>query len=109
MVRGSLDDFKTFCGRSINTSLIEELHMELIKQLREQAGNQIGLIITYDEGVCLYCGGTLNRDFEGDEYDEGYSPDWCPNCCKNIDPYDDWDQACLDAIDKVIHDEPFEA
>jgi hypothetical protein len=63
----------------------------------------------YDEGVCFYCGSTLNRDFEGDDYDEGYSPDWCPNCCRNIDPHDDWEQACLDAIDKVIHDEPFKA
>jgi hypothetical protein len=63
----------------------------------------------YDEGVCFYCGSTLNRDFEADDYDTGYSPDWCPNCCRNIDPSDNWEQACLDAIDKVIHDEPFEA
>ncbi len=63
----------------------------------------------YDEGVCFYCGSTLNGDLEADEFDDGYSPDWCPDCCKNIDPHDDWDEACLDAIDKVIHNDPFEA
>jgi hypothetical protein len=63
----------------------------------------------YDEGVCFYCGGTLNRDFEANDYDDGYSGDWCSTCTSNIDPYDNWDQACLDAIDKVIHDEKFEA
>jgi len=62
----------------------------------------------YEEGLCLYCGSTLNGDLEGSEFDGGYSEDWCPNCCKNIDPHDDWEDACLDAIDKIIHDEPFE-
>jgi hypothetical protein len=59
----------------------------------------------YDEGTCLYCGSTLNGDLE--EFDEFYSNDWCPNCCKSIDPEDDWEEACLTAIDKVIHDEKF--
>jgi len=39
----------------------------------------------YDEGTCLYCGSTLNGDLEADEYEE----------------------ECLEAIDKVIHDRPF--
>lgn len=62
----------------------------------------------YDDGVCLYCGGTLNGDLESDDFDEGYSEDWCDNCAKEIDPYDDWEEACLLAIDKVIHDKEFE-
>ena len=61
----------------------------------------------YDEHVCFYCGSTLNGFLEEDDYDPGYSDDWCPNCCKNIDPDDDWEEACLLAIDKVIHDKPF--
>ncbi|NHJ23532.1 MAG: hypothetical protein EAX89_03085 [Candidatus Lokiarchaeota archaeon] len=63
----------------------------------------------YDDGVCLYCGSTLNGDMEEDDWDEGYSDDWCPICSENIDPNDDWDEACIEAIDKVIHDEPFKA
>jgi hypothetical protein len=61
----------------------------------------------YDDGVCLYCGSTLNGDLEDDDWDEGYSDDWCPDCSKNIDPNNDWEEACLEAIDKVIHDQPF--
>lgn len=63
----------------------------------------------YDDGECLYCGGTLNGDLENDDFDDGYSDDWCDNCSKEIDPYDDWEEACLMAIDKVIHDKPFKA
>ena len=63
------------------------------------------IIERYDEGSCLYCGNTLNGDLE--EFDEYYSDDWCPDCCKNIDPDDDWEGACIIAIDKVIHDEKF--
>ncbi|MHA2005719.1 MAG: hypothetical protein ACXABO_02325 [Promethearchaeota archaeon] len=59
----------------------------------------------YDEGSCLYCGTTLNGDLE--DFDEFYSDDWCPDCCENIDPDDNWEDACLKAIDKVIHDEKF--
>jgi hypothetical protein len=61
----------------------------------------------YDEGTCLYCGSTLNGDLEADEYDDGYSDDWCPDCCENVDPDDNWEEECLEAIDKVIHDRPF--
>ncbi len=61
----------------------------------------------YDDGVCLYCGSTLNGDLEDDDWDEGYSDDWCPDCSKNIDPNNDWEEACLEAIDKVIHNQPF--
>ena len=61
----------------------------------------------YDEGACLYCGGTLNGDLESSDFDEGYSDDWCGNCGKEIDPTDDWEEACLIAIDKVIHDKEF--
>jgi len=63
------------------------------------------IIERYDEGSCLYCGSTLNGDF--DEFDEFYSDDWCPDCSKNIDPNDDWEGACIKAIDKVIHEEKF--
>jgi len=63
----------------------------------------------YDDGVCLYCGSTLNGDLEDDDWDEGYSDDWCPDCSKNIDPNNDWEEACLEAIDKIIHDQPFKA
>ena len=62
----------------------------------------------YDDGTCFYCGATLNGDLEADDFDDGYSADWCPDCCKNVDPNDDWEEVCLDAIDKVIHDSPFE-
>lgn len=65
------------------------------------------IIERYDDGVCLYCGSTLNGDMEEKDWDEGYPDDWCPNCSESIDPNDDWDEACLEAIDKVIHDEPF--
>jgi hypothetical protein len=89
------------------------IFLEILGYLMMKARRKVKLISEildrYDEGVCFYCGGALNRDFEADDYDDGYSPDWCPNCCKNIDPNDDWDQACLEAIDKVIHDEPFKA
>lgn len=61
----------------------------------------------YDDGVCLYCGSTLNGDMEDGEWDEGYSDDWCPDCSKNIDPDNDWEEACMEAIDKIIHDQPF--
>ncbi|MFW9822667.1 MAG: hypothetical protein ACFFE4_07025 [Candidatus Thorarchaeota archaeon] len=71
--------------------------------------NKIELIVEiidrYDEGSCLYCGSILNGDLE--EYDEFQSNDWCPDCSKNIDPENDWDGACIKAIDKVIHDEEF--
>ena len=69
--------------------------IELISQIIER----------YDEGSCLYCGSILNGDLE--DFDEGYSDDWCPDCCENIDPDDDWEGECIIAIDKVIHDEKF--
>ena len=62
----------------------------------------------YDDGVCFYCGSTLNGDMEVDDFDEGYSDDWCPNCSESIDPDDDWEEACLVAIDKVISGKKFE-
>jgi len=61
----------------------------------------------YDDGVCFYCGAILNGDMEADDFDGGYSDDWCPECCESIDPNDDWEDACLTAIEKVIHDEKF--
>jgi hypothetical protein len=63
----------------------------------------------YEEGTCFYCGSTLNGDYEFEDRDEGYSDYWCPNCCKDIVSNDDWEKACLDAIDKVIHDQKFES
>jgi hypothetical protein len=44
---------------------------------------------------------------ESDDFDEGYPDDWCPNCSESIDPDNDWDEACLLALDKVIHDKKF--
>jgi len=35
--------------------------------------------------------------------------DFNSDCSEEIDPNDDWEDACLDAIDKVIHDKPFKA
>ena len=67
----------------------------------------LGIVDRYDDGVCFYCGSTLNGDMEGEDFDSGYSEDWCPDCCETIDPHDDWEQACLEAIDKVIHDKKF--
>ncbi|MHA2400228.1 MAG: hypothetical protein ACXADU_15245 [Promethearchaeota archaeon] len=61
----------------------------------------------YDDGACLYCGSTLNGGMESDDFDEGYPDDWCPNCSESIDPDNDWDEACLLALDKVIHDKKF--
>ena len=61
----------------------------------------------YDDGTCLYCGSTLNGDMEGDDFDSGYPEDWCPDCCESIDPDDNWEDATLKAIDKVIHDKKF--
>jgi hypothetical protein len=46
---------------------------------------------------------------ESDDFDDGYSDDWCDNCAKEIDPHDDWEEACLIALDKIIHDQPFKA
>jgi len=45
---------------------------------------------------------------QNEDFDEGYSDDWCPNCCESIDPNEDWEEACLFAIEKVIHDKKFE-
>ena len=67
----------------------------------------LGIVDRYDDGVCFYCGSTLNGDMEGEDFDSGYSEDWCPDCCETIDPHDDWEQACLEAIDKVIHNKKF--
>lgn len=61
----------------------------------------------YDDGACLYCGSTLNGGMESDDFDEGYPDDWCPDCSESIDPDNDWDEACLLALDKVIHDKKF--
>ncbi|MFX1343534.1 MAG: hypothetical protein ACFFBC_01270 [Promethearchaeota archaeon] len=62
----------------------------------------------YDDGVCFYCGSILNGAMEDEDFDSGYPDDWCPDCCKSIDPNDDWEEACLLAINKIIHDEKFE-
>ncbi|MHA2289813.1 MAG: hypothetical protein ACXABG_13595 [Promethearchaeota archaeon] len=61
----------------------------------------------YDDGACLYCGSTLNGGMESEDFDEGYPDDWCPDCNRSIDPDNDWEEACLLALDKVIHDEKF--
>ncbi len=44
---------------------------------------------------------------EADDFDGGYPDDWCPDCCESINPNDDWEEACLEAIDKIIHDKKF--
>jgi hypothetical protein len=62
----------------------------------------------YDDSVCFYCGSVLNGNMEAEDFDEGYPEDWCPDCGESIDPNDDWEEACLLAIDKVIHDKKFE-
>ena len=62
----------------------------------------------YEEETCFYCGSILNGDYEFEDRDDAYSDDWCPDCCKDIAPNDDWEEACLDAIEKVIHDQKFE-
>jgi len=77
--------------------MISKKKVELISEILDR----------YDDGVCLYCGSTLNGDLEDDDWDEGYSDDWCPDCSRNIDPDNDWEEACLEAIDKIIHDQPF--
>ena len=61
----------------------------------------------YDEGTCLYCGSVLNGDMEAYDRDDSFDDDWCPNCCESIDPNNDWDGACITAIEKVIHDQEF--
>jgi len=61
----------------------------------------------YNDGVCFYCASPLNGDMEADDYDSGYPDDWCPDCCENIDPNDDWEEACLLVVDKIIYDEKF--
>lgn len=77
------------------------------------AKKKVELIATildrYDESTCFYCDSTLNGDLEEEDFDYGYPDDWCPECCKSIDPDDNWEEACLLAIDKVIHDEEFKA
>ncbi|MFX0165079.1 MAG: hypothetical protein ACFE9V_07130 [Candidatus Hodarchaeota archaeon] len=62
----------------------------------------------YDDGVCFYCGSILNGDMEAEDFDEGYPEDWCPDCGESIDPDNDWEEACLLAIDKIINDKKFE-
>ena len=61
----------------------------------------------YDEGSCLYCGSVLNGDMEANDRDEGFDDDWCPNCSKSIDPHNDWDGACIEAIEKVVNNKKF--
>ncbi|KKN27581.1 hypothetical protein LCGC14_0863180 [marine sediment metagenome] len=73
------------------------------------AKNKIKLIFEildrYEDGSCLYCGNTLKGDLE--EFDEFYSNDWCPDCTASIDPDDNWEETCLNAISLVIQDKKF--
>ena len=71
--------------------------IELINEILER----------YEEEKCFYCGSTLNGDFDPENRDDGYSEDWCPNCCEEINPNNEWDEVCLEAIIKVINDEKF--
>lgn len=75
---------------------------------RKKIESILEIIDRWEEGTCFYCGSMLNGDMEADDFDDGYPDDWCPNCCESIDPNDDWEDACLEAIDKVIHDNIFE-
>ncbi|MBD3193612.1 MAG: hypothetical protein GF317_01050 [Candidatus Lokiarchaeota archaeon] len=59
------------------------------------------------EGACLYCGATLNGDLLADDFDDFQSDDYCLNCGKNIDPYDEWDASAVEAIRKIVNDERF--
>ncbi|MFO7797151.1 MAG: hypothetical protein ACQERB_07060 [Promethearchaeati archaeon] len=63
----------------------------------------------HHEGSCLYCGGTLNRDLLGEDWDEMNPDTYCTYCGKDIDPYDEWDQMAIEAIAKVLNDERFKA
>ena len=45
---------------------------------------------------------------QNEDFDEGYSDDWCPDCSESIDPNEDWEEACLFAIEKVIQGKKFE-
>jgi hypothetical protein len=75
----------------------ERKKIELIAEILER----------YGEGTCFYCGSVLNGNMEAYDRDEGFDDDWCPNCCESVDPNDDWDEACINAIEKVIHDQEF--
>lgn len=33
------------------------------------------IIDRWDDGVCFYCGSTLNGDMEGEDFDSGYPED----------------------------------
>ncbi len=61
----------------------------------------------WEEISCLYCGGTLNKDMADEDYDDMNSDTYCQYCGKDIDPYDDWDNECLKAIEKVLNNERF--
>jgi len=61
----------------------------------------------HEENSCLYCGGTLNGDLLGEDWDEMRSETWCSYCGKDIDPYDEWDKMAVEAIGKVVNDERF--
>jgi hypothetical protein len=61
----------------------------------------------YDDGVCFYCGGVLNGDLEGPDFNEFEGNDFCNYCGGYVDKRRNWEESCLDAIDKVIHDEDF--
>jgi hypothetical protein len=65
------------------------------------------ILARWDEGTCLYCGSVLNKYRIGDDYDDMRSETWCPNCAKDIDPYDDWDEVTIDAMRKIIDEEDF--
>ncbi|TXT63251.1 MAG: hypothetical protein BAJALOKI1v1_760007 [Promethearchaeota archaeon] len=63
----------------------------------------------WNDGVCFYCGGTLNGDMLRGDYDDMRSDTFCQNCGKDIDPYDEWDKKAVEAIEKIINDKRFKA
>ncbi len=61
----------------------------------------------WEEGTCFYCGGILNGNMIDEDYDDMNSDTYCQYCGKDVDPYDEWDNNCLNAIEKVMKNERF--
>jgi hypothetical protein len=63
----------------------------------------------WDEGVCFYCGNVLNGDMTGPDYDTMRSDTFCLNCGQDVDPYGEWDESAMKAIEKIVNDKRFKA